>query len=89
MKKKIVVVLRSLVLLVILVLALVSTPFEVFGRGDSMVAVQGIRRLVQATWIAIGWIALETVVGWFVALRKPRPPKSPADQKPPAGPAAP
>jgi hypothetical protein len=88
MKKKIVVVLRSLVLLVILVLALVSTPFEVFGRGDSMVAVKGIRRLVQATWLAIGWIALETAVGWFLALRKPRPPKATA-KEPPPGPGSP
>jgi hypothetical protein len=94
MKKKIVLFLRSGILLVILFLALVSTPFEVFGSGDSMVAVRGIRRLVQATWIAIGWIAIETAWGWFMALRKPKvaakeppvkapPVKEPTTKEPP------
>ena len=83
MRKKIVAVLRSLVLLVVLVLALVSTPFEVFGSGDSMVAVRGIRKLVQATWIAIGWISIETVIAWVQALRRPRPSKSSGGGEPP------
>jgi hypothetical protein len=76
--KKVVAVIRTLVLLVVLVMALISTPFEVFGSSDSMVAVKGIRALVRATWLAIFWIALETGIGWLLALRKPKAPKSPA-----------
>ena len=81
MKKKLVAILRSIVLGVVLVLALVSTPFEVFGSGDSMVAVRGLRKLVQATWIAIAWISIETGIAWFQALRKPK-----AGKVAPAGP---
>jgi hypothetical protein len=88
MKKKLVAILRSLVLLVVLALALVSTPFEVFGSGDSMVAVRGIRKLVQATWIAIGWISIETAIAWFQALRRPRPGKGVIDREPPRDQAA-
>jgi len=65
-------VLRSLVLLVVLYLVLVSTPWEVFGAGDSMIKVQHLRGLVKATGIAMGFIALETAIGWFLALRKPK-----------------
>jgi len=73
--KKVIAVLRSLILLVLLYLAVVKTPFEVFGRGDSMIKVEGLRGLVQATWLAIGWIAIETAVAWYKALRKPKAPK--------------
>lgn len=27
--------------------------------------------VVRAAWIAIGWIALETAIGWWLATRKP------------------
>ena len=34
--------------------------------------------LLRAAWLAIGWIALETVLGWIMARRKPpRPAVSP------------
>jgi hypothetical protein len=88
MKKKIVAILRSVVLLVVLGLALVSTPFEVFGSGDSMVAVRGIRKLVQATWIAIAWISIETAISWFQALRRPKAEKGTPEKAPPPGGAA-
>jgi hypothetical protein len=94
-------VLRTVVLVLVLVMALISTPFEVFGSADSMVAVKGIRALVRATWIAIAWIALETGIGWLLALRKPKgaPPRGdaaakptasapPAEKTPPAAPSA-
>jgi hypothetical protein len=97
--RKVFAVVRTLVLLLILVMALISTPFEVFGSGDTMVAVKGIRALVRATWIAIGWITLETGIGWLLALRKAKvakgpasaPPaaKAPAAAPPPAAPDAP
>ncbi len=36
----------------------------------------------RAAWLAVAWIALETAVGWWRALRSaPRPP---AEPKPPA-----
>jgi hypothetical protein len=28
--------------------------------------------LLRASWFAIGWIFLETVIGWWLATRKPR-----------------
>jgi len=84
--RKVIAVLRSLVLLVILYLALVQTPFEVFGRPDSMIKVEGVRKLVQATWLAIGWIAIETAIAWFQALRKPKVPKAPKGGKEPPAP---
>jgi hypothetical protein len=82
--KKAIAVVRSLILLVILYLALVRTPFEVFGSGDSMIKVAGVRKLVQATWLAIGWIGIETAIAWFQALRKPKAPKVKAGKEPPA-----
>jgi hypothetical protein len=29
--------------------------------------------LIRAAWIAIAWIALETIVGWLLAMRRPKP----------------
>ena len=46
-----------------------------------MIKVEGVRKLVQATWLAIGWIAIETAVAWFQALRKPKAPKAPKGRK--------
>lgn len=37
----------------------------------------------RAVWIAIGWVTFETVLGWFLATRKP------ATAAPPAAPAGP
>ncbi len=28
--------------------------------------------LIRAAWFAIGWIALETLVGWWMASRRPK-----------------
>ena len=30
--------------------------------------------LVRSVWFAIGWIALETLIGWWLATRRPRAP---------------
>jgi hypothetical protein len=39
--------------------------------------------LVRAAWLAIAWIALETLVGWIVATRARRPlPSAPASSPP-------
>lgn len=37
----------------------------------------------RAAWLAIAWIALETAVGWWRAMR-PAAPSPPAEPKPPA-----
>jgi len=87
--RKLLAVVRTLILVLVLVMALISTPFEVFGSADTMVAVRGIRALVRATWIAIGWIAIETLVSWVLALRKAKgaPPPAPAKTAAEASPA--
>ncbi len=33
---------------------------------------QAMSLLLRAAWIAIAWIAFETVVGWWMATRRPR-----------------
>ncbi|WP_176062872.1 hypothetical protein [Anaeromyxobacter diazotrophicus] len=44
--------------------------------------------VMRAAWIAIAWIALETVAGWLLARRRPRPPApaAPASAAPPPPP---
>ncbi len=47
--------------------------------------------VVRAAWLAIAWIAFETVVGWMLAARVRRAgavPVTPARQQPPATPGA-
>jgi len=40
--------------------------------------------LIRAVWIAIGWIALETLAGWWIAVRRrPAPRLSDSDVRPP------
>ncbi len=53
---------------------------------------------IRAAWFAIAWIAFETIVGWWLASRRPRqrlsdtdvrlPPPSPPPAAPPIGPGA-
>jgi hypothetical protein len=50
--------------------------------------------LVRAAWLAIAWIAFETVVGWLLARRKPAraaatPPPSTSTSTASPGPSAP
>lgn len=33
--------------------------------------------VLRAAWISIGWIAVETAIGWFVATRRPKLPAEP------------
>jgi hypothetical protein len=78
---------RTVFLLFIVVYALVGTPVEILGRPETMVAVRAVRALVQITWIAIGWIALETAIGWVrvrLARRKASAGAAPATPAPPA-----
>jgi hypothetical protein len=46
--------------------------------------------LVRAAWLAIAWIAFETVVGWLLARRKPlRVPATPTPTTTSSAPASP
>jgi hypothetical protein len=38
--------------------------------------------LMRAAWFAVGWIALETLVGWWLATRDRRKPLEPDVPKP-------
>lgn len=44
--------------------------------------------VLRAAWLAIGWIALETVLGWILARRRAPRPEAPAGGAPPARPPA-
>jgi hypothetical protein len=49
---------------------------------------EGLGLASRAAWIAIGWIAFETIVGWWMALRSPaarKPPSPPVAAKTPPG----
>jgi hypothetical protein len=45
-----------------------------------------LRSFQQAVWIAIAWIAFDTLVGWLMTLRAPRPEKPGTGKLPPAEP---
>lgn len=67
-------VLRSLFFVFIVAWALRVLPWgwsrtfdEEFARCTATRALA-----IQAAWMAIAWIALETVVGWWLALRRPK-----------------
>jgi hypothetical protein len=59
----------------------VSTTFdEQYARCAS-----SLNMVVRAAWLAVGWIGLETVVGWFLARRPSRAAPAPAGARPGAG----
>jgi hypothetical protein len=59
----------------------VSTTFdEQYARCAS-----SLNMVVRAAWLAVGWIAVETVVGWLMARRPSRPQVAAADARPGAG----
>ncbi len=79
--RKAMAVLRSLFLLFIVVFTLRALPLfgqmprtfdEQYARCSST-----LEQIQRAAWYAIGWIALETAVGWFLALRRPKAPPEP------------
>ncbi len=53
------------------------TPARTFDETYSR-CVEAQSALTRAAWYAIGWIALETAVGWLLALRRPRARAAPA-----------
>jgi len=59
-------VLRTAFLLFIVVYTLWTTEFAI-GGGVAMVTPEAMRRATRTVWIAIGWIAFDTVVGWLMS----------------------
>jgi len=72
---KLLAVLRTIFLVFIIGYTLRAMPFiaGVARTFDEQYAVcsSSVHLLVRAAWLAIGWIAFETVVGWILATRKP------------------
>jgi hypothetical protein len=66
-------VLRTLFLLFITGFTLLTAPVEVWGKATVAVSIDSLRRLNRAAWIAIAWIAFETVIAW-IAIRFRRTP---------------
>jgi len=81
---KVLAVLRSLFLVFIVVFTLRGMPIwgltrtfdEQYARCSSSLGM-----VTNAAWLAIAWIAFETAVGWWLAVRKPR--RGAADGPPP------
>lgn len=70
---KLTAVLRTLFLVYVSIYALRELPIALFfsadaRRGDVMVPYTKIRDVSSVAWLAIGWIALEVVVGWAQVL---------------------
>jgi hypothetical protein len=83
---KVMAVLRTAFLVFVLYYTIRNTPV-VFGLPTDInepykICKDSYEMLKSATWLAIGWIALETVVGWLMATRGARPAK---DSSPPRG----
>jgi len=71
---KVMAVLRSLFLVfvagyTIRAMPLFTTVAKTFDEQYARCSI-GVELLTRAAWIAIAWIALETIVGWVVALRR-------------------
>jgi hypothetical protein len=73
---KMIAVVRTVVLLLILGSGVRATPWSLTLPPNSAILYDKCRvslsELQVTAWLAIGWIALETVVGWWLATRKPK-----------------
>lgn len=47
------------------------SPARTFDESYARCA-DALSLVLRAAWIAVGWIAIETVLGWLIASRKPR-----------------
>jgi hypothetical protein len=47
------------------------SPARTFDESYARCA-DALSLVLRAAWIAVGWIAVETVIGWILATRKPR-----------------
>jgi hypothetical protein len=74
-------VIRSLVLIFLIgftvrAMPLFVSPARTFDESYARCA-DSLSLVLRAAWIAIGWVAIETVVGWIIATRKPKAPPAP------------
>ncbi len=82
-------ILRTLFLLFIVVYTALNTPAEMAGDSVVSVTFDSLRRVRNAAWLAIAWIAFETVVSWAVirfrrpAIPKAAPPHTTGEPPPP------
>jgi len=64
-----------------------ATSFSVMGGDVRTVSIEGYQRARNAAWLAIGWIAFDTAVGWVLALAtaraRARSPAPTQTEKPP------
>ncbi len=79
-------VVRTLFLLFIIGYTLLTAPVEVWGSATLAVSIESLRRLNRAAWIAIAWIAFETVLAWIVIRfrRAPTPAEPPETTRTPS-----
>ena len=66
---KLMTILRTIFLAFIFFYALKLLPLALLlsgdaRRGDVMVPFTKVENVASVTWVAVGWIALETLVGW-------------------------
>jgi hypothetical protein len=47
------------------------SPARTFDESYARCA-DALSLVLRAAWIAVGWIAVETILGWILATRKPR-----------------
>lgn len=47
------------------------SPARTFDESYARCA-DALSLVLRAAWVAVGWIALETVIGWVMASRRPR-----------------
>jgi hypothetical protein len=71
-------VLRTLVLVFLVgytvrAMPLFVNPARTFDESYARCA-DSLGLVLRAAWVAIGWIALETALGWFMATRRPKLP---------------
>ncbi len=73
---KLIAVVRTVVLVFIVGSGIRATPWSLTLPPNSATLYDKCRlslsELQLTAWLAIGWIALETVVGWWLATRPPR-----------------
>jgi hypothetical protein len=79
-------VLRTAFLLFIAGYTLLTAPAEVWGSATLAVSIDSLRRLNRAAWIAIAWIAFETILAWVVIRFRRAPPAPPTTATPAAPP---
>jgi hypothetical protein len=79
---KVMAVMRTVFLIFIVGFTLLTAPVEVWGSATLAVSIDSLRRLNRAAWIAIAWVAFETVLAWII-IRFRRPPRVPNVPTPP------